>query len=747
MKFPHSPQLGARDCGPACLKMIAEYYGQKYAIDFLREKCNITKVGVSLLGISEAAEAIGFKSIGAKLDLEQLREIVQEMPVILHWEENHFVVIYKAPKPKKRGNYFISDPDKGQVNYTEAEFMHYWTSKVQEMKMPAVDSPATGKATPIGYALLLEPTEAFYDHPIKEGLKKKMDIRRIWNYFTPHKKTFLKLMIGMLVSNAIMISMPFLTQALVDKGINKQDLQFIYMILFGQLLLFAGSSVADIFRSYMLLHMGARINIAMVSDFLTKMLKLPISFFETHITGDLMQRIHDHQRIENLLTVSSLNTIFSLLNFIVLSAVLATYNLTVFFVFLSGSILGFGWMILFLFKRKKIDFKLFETYSKENSKVIEIMTGMPDIKISNSMSQKRGEWETLQAQLYKFKTRSLTISQFQHLGSMMFKQGTAIVITFLAATSVMNGHISLGTMFAITMIVGQLSSPLEQLHELVTSWQDARLSMERIDDVMIQEDEDPEGKPSETSIPEHADIRLDNVTFGYGSEKIEPVLKNLTLLIPAGKVTAIVGASGSGKTTLMKLLLCFYKPWYGSISLEKLPFENLHHGSWRDKCGVVSQAGMMFSGTIADNISLGHEKVEESIRKAGHIACIDEFINTLAKGYQTEVGAEGISLSSGQTQRILLARAIYKNPSYLFLDEATSALDANNERQVIENLNTFFVNRTVVVVAHRLSTVKNADQIIVLDKGEIVEVGTHQELTQKRGMYFTLVKNQLELGE
>jgi len=746
MKFPFSHQLGARDCGTACLKMMAEYFGQQYALDFLREKCNLTRVGVSLLGISEAAEAIGLQSTGVKMDMEQLKEIVQEVPVILHWNERHFVVVYKCPKPGRQGTFYVADPDRGMVTYKEKELAEYWIGKNTvnhlEPGMPLHEKPELK----FGYALLLEPTPAFYDDPKTEGLKKKLDLRRIWRYFTPHKKTFVKLLLGMVVSSAIMLAAPYLTQALIDKGINRKDYNFIYLILGGQLALFGGSTLIDIIRSNLLLHMGTKINISMVSDFLFKMLKLPISFFETHITGDLMQRMNDHHRIENLLTVSSLSTVFSLLNFIVLTTVLAFYNVGIFLLFILGSVLGFGWTLLFLLKRRKIDFKFFDLYSKESNKVIEIMTGMQDIKISNSMHQKRGEWEGIQKDLYKLRIKSLTIGQFQNIGSSIFRQGTSIIITFLAASSVMDGNITLGTMFAITMIVGQLSSPLEQLRELVTSWQDAKLGLERISDVMIQKDEDPEEENAIRNISDHETITVKDVTFGYGSEQLEPVLKNISIDIPAGKVTAIVGASGSGKTTLMKLLLRFYDAKHGDLFLGGINFRSLHHGSWRGKCGVVMQDGQLFSGTIGDNIAMGQEKDYNAVARAARIACLDEFIGTLPMGYHTEVGSEGISLSTGQVQRILLARAVYKNPSYLFLDEATSSLDANNEKMVIENLNNYFEGKTVVVVAHRLSTVKNADQLIVLDKGEVVEIGSHLELTYKKGIYYTLVKNQLDLG-
>jgi ATP-binding cassette subfamily B protein len=745
MKFPLTIQPGARDCGPACLKMVADHYGQHYALDFLREKCHISKVGVSMLGISDAAETIGFHTIGARMDIDQLKDIVQEAPAILHWKENHFVIVYKAPKPHKNGAFYVADPDKGLVKYKEAEFKENWMSNGHPGESGFSSNGNTANVA--GYILLLEPTPAFYNQPVKEGLRKKTNLDSIWKYFKPHKKTFAKLLVAMIISSGIVVVAPFLTRALVDRGINLRNISFIYMVLLGQLILFAGGSIVDIVRSKLLLHMGTRINISMVSDFLAKMLKLPISFFETHIMGDLMQRMNDHRRIENLLTVSSLNTIFSIFNFVLLSVVLAVYSSSVFLLFILGSLLGFGWMVLFLRKRRNIDFRFFELYSRESNKVIEIMTGIEDIKISNSMRQKRREWETIQAALYKLKIRSLTLSQFQDLGSAIFKQGTAILITFVAAKNVLEGNISLGTMFAITMIVGQLSSPLEQLQELITSWQDAKLGMERINDVLIQKDEDSEDQSATGSIPGFSDIVLDSVTFGYGSNKMEAALKNISFTIPAGKVTAIVGASGSGKTTLMKLLLRFYDPRSGNIYLGNTDFSDLHHGAWREKCGVVMQDGQLFSGTIADNISMGQEKDDDAVIKAAVIANINDFIASLPKGYMTEIGAEGVPLSAGQTQRILLARAVYKDPSYLFLDEATSALDANNEKIVIENLEHFFEGRTVVVIAHRLSTVKFADQLIVLDKGEIAETGSHSSLAYKKGAYYALVKNQLELGE
>ncbi|WP_018616398.1 peptidase domain-containing ABC transporter [Segetibacter koreensis] len=744
MRFPFTTQLGARDCGPACLKMMAEYYGQEYSLDYIKKKCEVTKVGVSLLGLSKAAEAIGLHCIGMKMHLEQLKEAGQEAPIILHWNENHFVVVYKLPKPNKRGTFYVADPARGLVTFGEKEFMESWLGRQRESDEAASVTEISPEQK--GYALLLEPTSAFFNKGNTKQYDKKNELNSLWKYFVPQKNIFIKLLFIMIIGSLIMLCTPYFTRALVDKGINSHNLNFVYLILFGQVVLFIGNSITDILRSNLLLHMGSRINIAMVSDFLTKILKLPVSFFDKHVTGDLIQRIADHHKIENLLTVASLNTIFSFLNFVVLSIVLEVYSTLVFSIFISGSLLGFAWAFLFMRKRRSIDYKLFGYYSKENSKVIEIMTGIQDIKISNSMWHKRWEWQKIKSGLYKLKIKSLTLAQLQKIGSDIFKQGTTITITFITAKSVMDGNISLGTMFAITMIIGQLSSPLQQLQELLTSWQDAKMGMERICDVMKQEDEDTEERGLAEEIPDKGDVVLSNVTFGYG-EQCEPVLKDISLRIFAGKITAIVGSSGSGKTTLMKLLLRFYDPINGSVSLSNRNFRDLHHGRWREKCGVVLQDSRLFSATIADNIAMGHEKNFEAIVKAAEIANIHEFIIGLPKGYMTEIGDEGVSLSSGQTQRIILARAIYKNPSYLFLDEATSALDANNEKTVIENLSEYFKGRTVVVVAHRLSTVKNADQLIVLEDGEIVERGSHLQLTHNKGAYYELVKNQLELGD
>jgi ATP-binding cassette subfamily B protein len=580
----------------------------------------------------------------------------------------------------------------------------------------------------------------------QDGEAKKLGLNYLFHYFKPYKNYFFQLAMGMLLSSIITLLSPMLTQAMIDKGVNMHNTRMVYLVLFAQLAVFTGSILIQYIQTKILLHVGTRINISMVSDFFYKLFNLSIPFFDSHVTGDLMQRIGDHKRLESILTVSSLGTIFSVLNMVVLMFMLGSYQPSILLIFSIGAALGFIWTYLFLAWRKKVDYKMFQISSKENSKVIEMLESIQEIKISNSAKQHRWEWEEIQATLYKQKIINLNIGQMQGIGGSMISQGTNIMVSFISATAVIEGSLSLGGMFAINMIIGQLNGPLQQLFGFINSVQQAKIGMDRIGDVVLQKDETDTGLALANDIPTNENIIINELSFTYGSDRLEPILKNLNITIPNGKVTAIVGASGSGKTTLLKLLLKFYSPQKGNIHLGNLHFNSLHHGYWRELCGVVMQEGKLFNGTIASNIAAGQPKKMDAIMQAGKIANIDEFINTLPMGYLTEIGNDGTQVSTGQRQRILLARAVYKQPSYLFLDEATSALDANNEKKIMENLNEFFKGRTVVVIAHRLSTVQHADQIIVMENGEAVETGNHQSLTMKRGKYYELVKNQLELG-
>ncbi len=739
-RFPFDRQYDAVDCGPASLRMICKWYGKDVPLYVLRERSSINRTGVSLLGISEAAESVGFRTTGVRLDFEALREEAP-LPCIIHWNQNHFVVVYKI----KKDIVYVADPSFGKVKYSREEFMKGFSTDGET-----------------GIALILTPTERFYETDEKERVKKS-GFWFVFSYLKPYWKYIVQLFLGMSAGSLILFISPFLNQALVDVGINGHNMSFVYIIFFAELMLFAGSSFTQIIRSWILLHVGTRINISMISDFLMKLLKLPMSFFNSKMIGDILQRIEDHSRVEKLLTASTLTTLFSFFNIIVLSVVLFIYNIYIFLIFLTGSIISTVWVIVFLKKRRVLDFKMFNQMSLNRGKLIHLIEGIEEIKISSSDKQKRWEWESIQAKVFKIRIKSLSLSQMQQVGSQLITQLKNIIISIVAAKAVIDGGISLGAMLAITFIIGQLQGPMEQIIGFLLTLQDAKIGLERIAEIHEREEEE-DYKKEKRKIPEGGgDIVLRDLWFSYDTNaKIKDekdkeeddgferfVLKDLNLLIPKGKVTAIVGVSGSGKTTLIKLLLKFFKPQKGNIYLNDMSFDEIHSGEWRKRIGVVMQNGYIFSDTIAKNISLGDMKTDyEKVERAIKIACIDKFVmEELPLKYLTKIGEEGLSLSEGQKQRILLSRAIYKEPEYLFLDEATSSLDAENERDIMENLNEFFKGRTVVIVAHRLSTVKNADKIVVLSGGKIVEEGNHNELIKKKGKYYNLVKNQLELGK
>ena len=715
------------DCGPTCLRIIAKHYGKQYSLQSLREKSYITREGVSLLGISDAAENIGFRTLAAKIPFEKLKEEAPT-PFIAHWRQQHFIVVYGF----KGNKVLVSDPAHGKLKLTKEEFLKGWLSDKDR-----------GEET--GVVLLMEPAPDFYE---QEGEKSdKTGFGFLFNYLRPYKKLIIQLFLGMLTGSLLQLIFPFLTQSIVDFGIQNQDLGFVTLILVAQVMLFISRTAVEFNRGWILLHMGTRINISILSDFLIKLMRLPVSFFDTKMIGDLLQRIGDHTRIENFLTSSTLDILFSFINLIIFGIVLAVYDLPIFGVFMLGSVLYVLWVVIFMKKRRTLDYKRFDQMSSNQSSLIQLITGMQEIKLHNSEKQKRWEWERIQASLFKISIKSLALNQYQQAGSSFINELKNIVITFLAAKSVIDGEITLGMMLAIQYIIGQLNSPINQLVSFITTAQDAKISLERLGEIHNKEDEETESGDKITIFPEDTSLKVSDLSFQYEGPHAEFVLKDINLIIPEGKITAIVGASGSGKTTLIKLLLKFYGPTQGEIRLGDINLDNYSNRMWRDKCGAVLQDGFIFSDTIAKNIAVSDDYVDkEKLLYAVRTANIQEFIESLPLGYNTKIGGDGHGLSQGQKQRLLIARAVYKNPDYLYFDEATNALDANNEKVIMENLDRFFEGRTVVVVAHRLSTVKNADQIIVLDKGVITEVGNHEELTAKKGDYYKLVKNQLELG-
>ncbi|WP_289057303.1 peptidase domain-containing ABC transporter [uncultured Flavobacterium sp.] len=726
--FPFFKQTESKDCGPTCLKIIAKYYGKNLSIRQLRDFSETTREGSNLLFLSNAAEKIGFRSLGIKLSLEKLEEV--PLPCILHWNKEHYVVLYKI----KRQTYYISDPAFGLLEYNKEEFVKFWIGNNADHQ------------TSEGITLLIEATPKFFESEFDKEDKKEFGFNMLFQYGLHYKAFLIQLVIGLFASSLLSLIFPFLTQSIVDVGIQNQNIHFIYLILFAQLFLFAGRTGLELIRSWILLHLSARINISLVSDFFIKLMNLPISFFDTKMTADIMQRINDHKRIEKLLTTSSLNVLFSVINVFVLGAVLAYFNLQIFLVFFAGSLLYFGWITLFLKRREVLDYKRFAEVSQEQSKVMELIYGMQEIKLHNAEKQKRWSWEYVQARLFRVSIKGLVLEQTQTIGSSVINELKNIFIIFLSAKLVIDGSITLGIMLAISSIVGSLNAPITQLIEFVRELQDAKISLSRLAEIHEKEDEVQQEINQTNDVPKIAEIEVKNLSFRYLGTHA-PILENLSMTIPANRVTAIVGASGSGKTTLMKLLLKFYEPEKGEILIGNAQLKNISQHAWRSNIGAVMQEGFIFSDTIANNIAFGADKIDKKrLVYAADVANIKEYISELPLGYNTKIGSEGLGMSTGQKQRLLIARAVYKNPEVLFFDEATSALDANNEKEIMKKLDIFFKNKTVVVIAHRLSTVMNADQIVVLDKGKIIEIGNHSALVEQKGNYFELVRNQLQLG-
>jgi ATP-binding cassette subfamily B protein len=727
-KFPHYTQTESKDCGPTCLKIIAKHYGRLLNTQKLRELSETTREGSNLLTLSDAAEQIGFRSLGVKLSLEKLEEA--PLPCILHWNHNHYVVLYKI----KKGTYYVSDPAIGLIEYTETEFLKFWIGNNAD------------KTTEEGIALLLETTPNFYESESDLEEKKVYGFGILSQYVFKYKAFIIQLAIGLFAVSLLQLITPFLTQSVVDVGIHNQNMHFIYLVLIAQLFLFFGRTGLELIRSWILLHLSTRINISLISDFFIKLMSLPISYFDVKMTGDIMQRINDHHRIERILTTSSLSVLFSFINMIIMGGVLAYYNLSIFAIFFVGSFLYFLWVILFLKRREVLDYKRFSEVSQEQSKVIELINGMQEIKLHNAEKQKRWGWEYIQARLFKVSLKGLVLEQTQSIGSNFINELKNIFIIFVSALSVINGKLTIGEMMAITSIVGTLNGPIVQLIGFIRELQDAKISLARLSEIHEMDDEVQTEKDKLTEIPCDEDIIIKDLSFRYlGSDT--NVLKELNMVIPAKKITAIVGTSGSGKTTLMKLLLKFYEPSEGDVSLGKSSLSNLSQKAWRNHVGSVMQEGFIFSDSIANNIAIGVDVIDkERLDYAANVANIKDFIDDYPLRYNTKIGSEGVGISTGQKQRLLIARSVYKNPEMLFFDEATSALDSNNEKEIMEKLNVFFKDKTVLVIAHRLSTVINADQIVVLEKGKIIETGNHTELIEKKGSYYELVKNQLQLG-
>lgn len=776
MKFPHYIQLDMMDCGPTSLRIVAAYYGKQYSLQNLREKCHISREGVSLLGISDAAEEIGFRTISVKLTWPQLRTVAP-LPCIVHWRQRHFVVVYKIRKIRDRWWVYVSDPAHGLLKYPESVFLKAWLAtitSVDEEQEKELESGVEYEAMSIkelldlaandtwdednarqsesecmhsaGIVLLLEPTPAFYKG--KGAEDKRLRFTGMLRYLKPYKNYLIQLAVAMLTASVLNLILPFLTQSVVDKGIGTGNLSFVVVILIAQVVLVLGHMANNLIRSWLMLHMITRISISLISDFLAKLMRLPIAFFDSKMVGDIMQRIGDYNRIQTFLTGSLLSMIMAVVSFVVYGVIMGGYDMTILGVFLLGSSLYVGWILLFLKRRRQLDYMRFQEASANQSNIVQLINGMQDIKLNNCERQKRWEWERIQARLFHVSIKGLVLGQTQEVGGVFIDQTKNVLISFLAASAVIEGNITLGMMVALQYIIGQLNAPVSQFIQFVQATQDAKISLERLREIQEKDDEESVDEQYIYEIPDHADIEFRGVTFQYDGPHSAKALDNVSVRIPAHKVTAIVGASGSGKTTMLKMILGFYEPVEGEVLLGERRISQYSVSCWRRICGSVMQEGYVFSDTIINNIGVSDECPDiVRVRRAAEIANIDTFIDELPLGYNTKIGADGHGLSTGQKQRLLIARAAYKNARYLFFDEATNSLDANNERTIMERLEQLFENKTVLVVAHRLSTVKSADNIIVLDHGRIVEQGTHTELTSKRGYYYELVKNQLDLGD
>ena len=727
-KIPFIKQHDSMQCGTACLFMICHHYGLNISLDEIDALCMPTKEGMSMLGLKVSAKKLGLKCSALKAPLAILSQL--QLPCLLHWNQNHFVVLYELGKKGKK--FKIADPGKGLISYSRKEFEDHWISSEHD-------------GEPCGIVMELIPTESFHKQ-MTEHVPKKRSFRYLLEYIKQYRKYFVQIILGLLLGCILQLILPFLTQAIVDVGIKNGDIGFIWLVLLGELMIVIGRTATDFIRRWLLLHISMRINISLVSDFFIKLLKLPMSFFDTKLMGDLLQRIGDHSRVQKFLTGQVLNIIFTFLSFMIFGIVLLIFDKIIFGIFVTGSIAYGLWISSFLRRRKVIDYELFEQQAINQNKTYQFITSMQEIKLQDCEQRRRWEWEDTQSDLFNVQMKSLKLQQAQEAGSIFINEVKNILITVFAATAVIDGQITLGAMLAIQYIVGQLNSPVEQFMSFIYSLQDVKISLERINE--IHEGKNEESKENQTkSFESEKYISINNIDFKYDPHALKKTLEGVSFDIPEGKVTAIVGASGSGKTTLIKLMLGYYPVMSGTINIAGQNINKYNLKWWRRHCGVVMQDGVIFSESIARNIAVDDGKIDvERLEQAAKIANIHEFVMGLPLKYNTIVGRDGVGLSQGQKQRILIARAVYKKPDFIFLDEATNALDAKNEKAIVENLDEFYKGRTVVVVAHRLSTVKNADQIIVIDKGRVVETGSHNSLIEKKGAYYTLVKNQLELG-
>lgn len=721
-KFPKKIQLNEKDCGPTCLQIIGEYYGVCFPLEYLLEISETTRQGTNLYFLKHTANKIGFESIIVTIDLDNFIDKAV-FPCIIHWKKGHYIVVYRY----HNNNFYVSDPAIGLLKYSKQELEQNW-----------IESSINK-----GYAIFLEPKKL---RNLELKKEKSTTIKLITENIIHYKSIINTILISSIIISLLNFISPFLIQSIIDIGISYKSIDYIFIILIGYIFIFLGRFTSEIIKSWGILHVGSRININLLSNFFSKLSILPASFFDSKMSGDILQKIDDHDRVEYFFTQGLLNSFFSIISIIVFSCVLLIYSKIIFFVFLFSTLLYLLWIFLFLKKRKNIDYQIFEQSSKEKNKIIEFINGMHEIKLHNAQKFMLENWRKTEISLFKIGIKSLALEQKQILGANLIQDLKNAFLIFCSAYLVIKNVLSIGEMLAIQFILGNLRNPISQLVDFLNASQNTKISIDRLDEVYNKKNEE-KISVNKNNIELNHNVVIKNLTFRY-SGNITPTLINLNFSIPKNKLTAIVGSSGSGKTTLLKILLKFYDSYEGNIFIDNTDIKEIAHNNWRSFCGTVMQEGYIFNTSIENNVALGEKNIDnENLKKSCIVANIDDFINSLPLGYKTLIGNEGVGLSTGQKQRILIARAIYKNPNLLLFDEATSALDTKNEREVMDKLVSFLKNRTSLIIAHRLSTVKNADNIIVLDKGQIVEEGNHDNLIQKKGTYYQLVKNQLEISK
>ncbi|KFF25120.1 peptidase domain-containing ABC transporter [Chryseobacterium vrystaatense] len=720
-RFKFRYQKDRMDCGPVCIQMISDYYGKKYDLNFLREICNYGKQGVTINSLKGAAEKIGYDAHVIKAGLDEINDL-DLFPYILHWGNDHYVILLKFTKKSA----VIADPGYGILSVSKEIFKKNWYKNNK------------------GVAVVLSPAELLESNEPKRtslfGYTSK--------YLKKHKKEILKIAATLLIINTLTFLLPFITQKIFDDGIAHTDKKMIYYLILSQLFIYIGIYLSEIYRNWIAVKLGGNISIEIIYNFFKKLIKLPIHFLETKVVGDYNQRIQDSEKIEAFMTSQSITSIFSMLTIIVYLIVMSIYNFNLFFLYISITLVSVAVSLYFLKKRRLYDYLIFKEKANIQNLTFEILNGITEVKLNGLEDVKLNQWKNYQNLALKLNVDLAKIGQQQYISFSALNQIKNLSITLVSSILVIDGLLSLGELLTISFIVGQLNSPIDQLISFFRDVQDSKLSMERISEIEDQKDEDNEKDANLKEVENENSIIFRNVSFSYNST--DRVLDNINIEIPENKITAIVGASGSGKTTLIKLILKFYERYSGDIFIKGVNIKNVTSASIRKSIGTVMQDGYLFSDTIEGNIAgetiMDNEEEYQALKQMAYqLSNAEEFISRLPLRDQTKVGSYGINLSGGQEQRLIIARALFKNPDFLILDEATSALDTKNEKTIHNNLKLFFKNKTVLIIAHRLSTVRNADNIIVMDHGKVIEQGEHRELLDKKNKYYELVKNQLEL--